>query len=49
MLSNESNDTVRFHSSKQISTLKGQEVKYMEDIIEMNFIKRNSWKGNSVD
>jgi hypothetical protein len=42
MLSNESNDTVRFRSSKQISTLKGQEVKYMEDIIQMNLIKRNS-------
>ena len=41
ILSNESNDTVRFHSSKQLSTLKGQEVKYMEDINQMNLIKRN--------
>jgi hypothetical protein len=32
MLSDESTDTVIFHSSKQISTLKVQEVKYMEDI-----------------
>jgi len=31
ILSNESNYTAIFHSSKQISTLESQEVKYMKD------------------
>ena len=35
-------DAVRLHSSKQISTLEGEEVKYMEDIIQMNLVKRNN-------
>ena len=42
IMSTAPNDKVRFHPRKHVSTLKVQEVNYMEDITQLNLIKTNN-------